>query len=350
MKRKKPRKNQKSHHPHDKYARSALQNRELAIDMIRLSVPEQLRDTIDLESLRPGRESFVDEKMTEHFLDVCYNGRMKNGENLRVSILFEHKSTTPEAPVYFQLLRYIVRINTHELDQGMKPSVVIPILLYQGPKPFKKELMEDIYKEYDNGLHKLIPGFDYFVTDVNDMTLWDRSQLISRLLYYFVKALFHGRNQVSILVFWDEFRKFVSESGFSSPAMFLIRITVAYYGSISEEFKIKHNKDMAYEFETPFEKMVEALYTEENMPYIRQRLADVEKLRAEREEGISEGMAKGKLEGKLEGKIEGKIEGKEIAIRTFLSRKPEISDAEAAFLFDVSSEYIRNLRGKTDKG
>jgi hypothetical protein len=87
---------------------------------------------------------------------------------------------------------------------------------------------------------------------------------------------------------------------------------------------------MAYEAETPFEKFVEETFTKENMPYIRQRIADVEKLREER--------AKGKLEGKLEGR--------ELTISTFLSKMPDMPDAEVARLFDVTPEYIRNLRGK----
>jgi hypothetical protein len=87
---------------------------------------------------------------------------------------------------------------------------------------------------------------------------------------------------------------------------------------------------MAYEAETPFEQFVEETFTKENIPYIRQRIADVKKLREER--------AKGKLEGKLEGR--------ELTISTFLSKMPDMPDAEVARLFDVTPEYIRNLRGK----
>ncbi len=110
---------------------------------------------------------------------------------------------------------------------------------------------------------------------------------------------------------------------------------------------------MAYEAETPFEKFVEETFTKENIPYIRQRIADVNKLREERAKGIAEGTAKGIAEGTAkgiaEGTAKGKLEGRELTISTFLSKMPDMPDAEVANLFDVTPEYIRNLRGKLNK-
>jgi flagellar biosynthesis/type III secretory pathway protein FliH len=119
---------------------------------------------------------------------------------------------------------------------------------------------------------------------------------------------------------------------------------------------------MAYEAETPFEKFVEETFTKENIPYIRQRIADVKKLREERAKGIAEGIAKGiakgiaegtakgiaegTAKGIAEGTAKGKLEGRELTISTFLSKMPDMPDAEVARLFDVTTEYIRNLRGK----
>jgi flagellar biosynthesis/type III secretory pathway protein FliH len=76
-------------------------------------------------------------------------------------------------------------------------------------------------------------------------------------------------------------------------------------------------------------------------PVFRQRIADVKKLREERAKGIAEGIAKGKLEGKLEGR--------ELTISTFLSKMPDMPDAEVVSLFDVTTEYIRNLHEKLNR-
>jgi flagellar biosynthesis/type III secretory pathway protein FliH len=76
----------------------------------------------------------------------------------------------------------------------------------------------------------------------------------------------------------------------------------------------------------------------------------VKKLREERARGIAEGTAKGIAEGTAkgiaEGTAKGKLEGRELTISTFLSKMPDMPDAEVARLFDVTPEYIRNLRGK----
>ena len=119
-----------------------------------------------------------------------------------------------------------------------------------------------------------------------------------------------------------------------------------YFASVSDNFKTRLHNNMAYEAETPFEQFVEETFTKENIPYIRQRIADVNKLREERAKGIAEGTAKGIAEGIAKGKLEGKLEGRELTISTFLSKMPDMPDAEVARLFDVTPEYIRNLREK----
>lgn len=326
------------HHPHDRYARNMLQNRELATDLIRLSLPARILETIDLDSLTPGKESFIDEQMAEHFLDICYTGQLKDGERLRVNILFEHKSTDPDTPVYHQLLRYIVQINSYELHQRNAASVTIPVLLYQGDKPFRKELAKDIYRRYSSDYLQFVPHFDYIVTDVNDMTTREYARLVSRLTYLFIEVLLCGRNPSLILEKWEEIIIFVTENDSSDAVVHLFKCTALYFASISENFKTRLHNNMAYEAETPFEKFVEETFTKENIPYIRQRIADVKKLREERAKGIAEGTAK--------GIAEGTAKGKETTIRTFLAKMHDMPDEEVASLFDVTPEYIRDLREK----
>ena len=349
MPKKKTRDIRSPHHPHDRYARNILQNRELATGLIRLSLPAHILETIDLDSLTPGKESFVDEQMAGHFLDVCYTGQLKDGERLRVNILFEHKSTNPDTPVYHQLLRYIVQINSHELQQRKAPPVVIPILLYQGDKPFRKELAKDIYGHYGSDYLRFVPHFDYFVTDVNNMTTREYAILVSKLTYLFIEALLCGRNPSLIPEKWEEILIFVTENNTSDAGVHLFKCTALYFASVSDNFKTRLHNNMAYEAETPFEKFVEETFTKENIPYIRQRIADVNKLREERAKGIAEGTAKGIAEGTAKGKLEGKLEGRELTISTFLSKMPDMPDAEVARLFDVTPEYIRNLRKKLNK-
>jgi hypothetical protein len=57
-----------------------------------------------------------------------------------------------------------------EMQQGLKPSMVIPILLYHGTFPFRKESLSDLFPGYSEEFAPVIPDFDYYVVDVNEIS------------------------------------------------------------------------------------------------------------------------------------------------------------------------------------
>ena len=74
------------HQVHDRYARYALGIPNVASDLIRLSVPPAMFERIDMSTLSPGQESFVDEQMVR----ACsgFSRRVKNGSFFAIFHLF----------------------------------------------------------------------------------------------------------------------------------------------------------------------------------------------------------------------------------------------------------------------
>ena len=327
------------HQPHDRYARYALGIPQVASDLIRLSVPPAMFERIDMSTLTLGQESFVDEQMVKHLADVCYTAQSKNGTPVRVNILFEHKSEQPETAVYFQFLRYIVQIHSSELKQNRKASVVIPILLYHGAQPFKKERMEDLFTDYSEEFREAIPHYVYYVADMSHRSEDDYSVIISALTMLFVSALISGRNPNIAVDSWREFCNFASTNQLTGVEKDLIYTTVLYLRSISPEFKNLIFGPMVNENEVLLKDHLKEAFTPEYFRLMLERIDNVDEI-------MAKGETKGIEKGREEGKAEGREEARALTIGTFMLKKPEVPDEEVSNLFDVTVDYVKGLREK----
>jgi predicted transposase/invertase (TIGR01784 family) len=323
------------HQPHDRYARYALGIPQVASDLIRLSVPPAMFERIDMSTLTLGQESFVDEQMVKHLADVCYTAQSKNGASVRVNILFEHKSEQPETAIYFQFLRYIVQVHSSELKQSRKPTVVIPILLYHGSRPFKKERMEDLFTDYSEEFREVIPHYVYYVADMSHRSEDDYSVIISALTLLFVRALISGRNPNIAVDSWREFCNFASTNQLTGVEKDLIYTTIVYLSSTSPEFNNLIFGPMVNENEVLLKDHLKDAFTPE---YFR--------LMLERIDNVNEIMAKGEKKGREEGIALGIEKARALTIGTFLLKMPDMSDEEVSNLFDVTVDYVKDLREK----
>ncbi len=335
------------HQPHDRYARSVLGIPKVASDLIRLSVPSAIFGRIDMSTLTLGQESFVDEQMAEHLADVCYTAQSKNGSSVRVNILFEHKSEQPYTAVYFQFLRYIVQIHSSELKQNRKVSVVIPILLYHGSQPFRKEPMEDLYTDYSEEFREAIPHYNYYVADMSHLSKDEYLAVTSAMTVLFIKALASGGNPDFVMHSWREVCNFAATNPLTGFETDFVVVTAMYFRKISPYFNKIILGPMVNENEILAEQQIRNAFTPENFGLMLQRMDNLgEYLEEALEKGKKEGMEKGKKEGMEKGIEKGREDARASTISTFLHKMPDMPDEEAASLFDVTVDYVKNLREK----
>ncbi len=103
--------------PHDRFVRRFLGEADQMRELIKLQLPAEVIAEIDLESMSPCSETFIDELLREGLSDLVFDVRLSGGSDAHVVLLFEHKSSADRYTV-FQLLRYIVRINEQRLRNG----------------------------------------------------------------------------------------------------------------------------------------------------------------------------------------------------------------------------------------
>ncbi|MFM7153828.1 MAG: hypothetical protein ACKOZV_06855, partial [Bacteroidota bacterium] len=111
----------------------------------------------------------------------------------------------------------------------------------------------------------------------------------------------------------------------------------------SPEFNQLIFEPMVNENEVLSKDHLKEIFTAENFGRMLERIDNVEEIMAK---GEKKGMEKGREEGITLG-IE---RARALTIGTFLLKMPDMPDEEVASLFDVTVDYVKNLREKMKAG
>lgn len=157
------------YNPHDKFFKDVFQDRENVIDFIRGVFPEQIKNKLNLDTIDIDNSSYVDEELSEIFSDIVYTCQYDGKTNIRISLLFEHKS-------YFdkyhkiQVLKYMVRIWESARKNRSELSPVIPVIVYHGSEEWHIRPLSECFIITDDYLKLFIPDFDYILSDFSRYT------------------------------------------------------------------------------------------------------------------------------------------------------------------------------------
>lgn len=175
--------------PHSEFFVNVIGRRENALDLLKQILPKTIQRHLVLDSLVIEKGSYVDEKLHDHFSDLIFSVKLKNGSVGRIYCLLEHKSA-PEYLVALQLLRYMALEWNEMLKQekiyGNRLPPIIPIVVYQGNDdwPVSQEFQtvvdfpSDDFKAY-------VPNFHYALWNLVDL---DEQKLQESLvLKYYVQ-------------------------------------------------------------------------------------------------------------------------------------------------------------------
>lgn len=152
--------------PHDLFFKEIFSNQEYALDLIKATFPQSVLKSLDLSKIELESNSYVDETLKESFSDIVYRCSYKDRLDIKISLLFEHKSN-PQSHIHLQLLKYILNIWESNVKQKQKLNLVIPILFYHGKTKWKYRRLSDVFKGMDHPFYQFIPDFDYLLTDLS---------------------------------------------------------------------------------------------------------------------------------------------------------------------------------------
>ena len=125
--------------PHDALLREVFRRKEDARAVFRAILPERLLLQLDLDTLEPDHDRFVDDSLRARFADLVFRVRTHAGSDVRLHLLLEHyRRAVPALPLV--VLGYSVRA-LEDLHRRAKPGERLPaliaIVLHQGDRPYR---------------------------------------------------------------------------------------------------------------------------------------------------------------------------------------------------------------------
>jgi hypothetical protein len=125
-------------HLHDRVFRQQLGNSPVDLaSVLRSVLPPRLVPLLALEGSKVVDGTFIDDELRERQCDVLLRTRL-DGRTGFVYVLVEHQST-PDPLMAYRVHRYMGRIWERYLREHPKATrlpVILPVVIYQGPRPW----------------------------------------------------------------------------------------------------------------------------------------------------------------------------------------------------------------------
>lgn len=164
----------KIQNPHDKFFKETFSKVSVAKDFLNNYLPQSIMNVIDIDTLEPQKDSFINEELEEGFSDLLFKVNINKREGY-FYFLFEHKSYASK-DIAFQLLKYMIEIwETKIKKEGTNElPIIIPLVIYHGKDNWniKTTLGEMIngYEELPKDIKKYVPNYEYLLYDISTYT------------------------------------------------------------------------------------------------------------------------------------------------------------------------------------
>ncbi len=152
---------------HDKFFKETFSRIDVVTNFLEELVDEKLVKKLDLSTLQIDNNSFIDEKLDEHFADIVYTCDYAGKGKVQIALLFEHKSYKENYP-HWQLNQYILNVwEASSKQKKKKPIPIIPIVIYHGKEKWDYQPMRTYFEYLDEDLLRYIPEFDFHLINLN---------------------------------------------------------------------------------------------------------------------------------------------------------------------------------------
>jgi predicted transposase/invertase (TIGR01784 family) len=208
---------------HDLLIKKALENPSIAQEFLELYLPEEYKDLLDLTTVCPEKETYIEDSLKSKLSDMVFSVQMKANEktdkkeqrqqdneqqnqteienkedrSALVYCMIEHQSSS-DYWIALRLLKYsLLLLERHAVKRDKLP-IIIPLVLYNGKKGYSAP--RNIFELFTHPeLARKIMTEDYKLIDLqamsNDSINYDKH--LSFLLY--VMKHIHDRDMLSML-------------------------------------------------------------------------------------------------------------------------------------------------------
>jgi len=156
--------------PYDIAFKDFFSNPEYIREISLLTLPKQVSESLNYNSIKPEKGSFIDHNMKEYHSDLIFSLSTKEKNPVKIYLLFEHKSYI-DKKIDEQLFFYVIRLYLK------CRCIVIPLVFYHGSKKWTlPKNIANYFKLSEKELkifRNYLPVFQYELLDLSTINIKD---------------------------------------------------------------------------------------------------------------------------------------------------------------------------------
>ncbi len=300
--------------PHDRFFKLIFSEPSQAAALLRGALPAGLKELLDLDSLKLDNNSYVDDRLKEHFADLVFDCNCHSPAlSMKLVLLIEHKSyVSPH--IHLQLLRYMLQIWEKMETNGEPLQPVIPLVVYHGQARWRAIPFWRYFADtFPENLLPYLPSFEYVYLNLEEKPVED------------IQITFENKFVFQTLLLM----KFIRQPNLDQY------IDQIFFGA-----KVDGEEEQVTRF---FRKFITYIYQCSKME--KQAIEKIEQSLVEYW-GYEPGSPAEQLlnEGRAAGREEGREEGREAIVRSMMGKG--FTGAEIANLTDLPLEEVAQMMAK----
>jgi predicted transposase/invertase (TIGR01784 family) len=119
------------HLPHDSLFKRIMENDIAAHEFLNAYLPQEVKDIIDLNTIKVQKETYIEPNLTKRLSDIVYKLNTKDNEEAFIYVTCEHQSSVDQL-MAFRIWRYTLLLAERHLNDKDKIPLIFPLVIYAG--------------------------------------------------------------------------------------------------------------------------------------------------------------------------------------------------------------------------
>jgi predicted transposase/invertase (TIGR01784 family) len=154
--------------PNDRFFKKLFGLVSVVRDYFKEVFPKHLSTKLDLNTLKLDTTSYITSELEEYYSDIVWQCQLEGKKSVvHICFIFEHKSYVPAYP-HIQIGDYKQGAYNKQLAAEQPLSVVVPIILYHGKRPWIVKPFSSYFGDVDEGFQRFIDPCEYYLTNLQD--------------------------------------------------------------------------------------------------------------------------------------------------------------------------------------
>ena len=161
-------KNKSDNLPHDSLFKRIMENDIAAKKFLNEYLPQEVKDIVNLETIKVQKESYIEPNLTKRLSDIVYSVNTKDNKGAFIYVISEHQSSVDQL-MAFRLWKYTLLLAERHIDKKEKIPLIFPLVVYAGKA--KYTATRNLWELFEYpGLAKKLLTEDHALVDLQAMS------------------------------------------------------------------------------------------------------------------------------------------------------------------------------------